>query len=168
MSWTSTFRRPLQKKRHKNLTRNPFKRCVEEIPEELQEDILDLYNDSTMKRDFRTHSLEGCWVLASSTYPKTGHKALHILLQFSSHLCEAGFSAMANIKTKARNKLDVEADLGCALYAITQNIPQLARTQQLQRLHWATIVHALRSCTGIYIFALFYSQYHILLLLFLC
>lgn len=118
----------------KNLARDPFKRCVEEIPEELQEEFLEFYNDSTMKDEFRTKTVEEFWVLASSTYPKTSREALQILLQFSStYLCEAGFSAMASIKTKAQNKLDAAADLRCALSHTTPNIPELVKSKQLQQ-----------------------------------
>ncbi|XP_067932912.1 uncharacterized protein [Watersipora subatra] len=32
-----------------DLARDPYKRCAEEVPEELQKGFLELYNDSTMK-----------------------------------------------------------------------------------------------------------------------
>jgi len=43
-----------------------------------------------------------------------GNVALRILLLF---ICASSFSALVNIKIKARNKLDCEPDLRCALAA---------------------------------------------------
>jgi hypothetical protein len=51
-------------------------------------------------------SLDSFWVLITKAYPNTGAKALRVLMQFStSCLCELGFSALANIKTKKREEL---------------------------------------------------------------
>ena len=120
----------------RDLARDPYKRCVEEIPEELQEEFLELYNDSTMKDEFGAKSVEEFWVAASHMYPKTSYEALRVLVQFSStYLCEAGFSTLASMKTKARNKLDVAADLRCALSRTLPNIPELVKKKQQQRAH---------------------------------
>ena len=49
--------------------------------------------------------------------------ATRTLLPFSStYLSKSGFSALVNIKTKARNKLDCEVDLRCALSATNPRI----------------------------------------------
>ena len=120
----------------RDLARDPYKRCVEEIPEEFQEEFLELYNDSTMKDEFGAKSVEEFWVSARRMYPNISYEALRILVQFSStYLCEAGFSTLVGMKTKARNKLDVAADLRCALSRTTPSIPELVKNKQQQRAH---------------------------------
>ena len=60
------------------------------------------------------------------SYSKTTEKALLILIPcMSTYLREAGFSTLLQIKTKQRNRLDVQDDQRCAL---SQTIP---RIQQL-------------------------------------
>ncbi|XP_067942884.1 protein FAM200A-like [Watersipora subatra] len=99
-----------------DLARDPYKRCVEEVPEELQEEFLELYNDSIMKDEFGDKSVEEFWVAARPMYPNTSYEVLRMFVQFSStYLCEACFSTLVSVKTKARNKLDIAADLRCAL-----------------------------------------------------
>ena len=48
--------------------------------------------------------------------PLVGCKALRVLVPFAtSYLCEAGFSAVAVIKSKYRNKIDIERDMCVAI-----------------------------------------------------
>ena len=50
------------------------------------------------------------------SYSKTTKRALRILIPFmSKYLCEAGFFTLLQIKTKQRNRLDVEDNLRCDL-----------------------------------------------------
>ena len=89
-----------EKKKVMNMARDPFKRTVEEIPDELQEQFLELINDSSMKDEFRDKSVEDFWVLAHNIYPATSNAKLRILVPFSStYLCESGFPAMLTIKS---------------------------------------------------------------------
>jgi len=53
----------------------------------------------------------------------------------STYVCESAFSAMATIKTKARNRLDVEADIRVALATTEADIPTLAARKQAQLSH---------------------------------
>ena len=49
-------------------------------------------------------------------YRNIGNVALYILLTFlPTYMCESGFSALVSVKTKARNKVDCEADIHCTL-----------------------------------------------------
>ncbi|KAF2343754.1 hypothetical protein FHG87_025490 [Trinorchestia longiramus] len=93
------------------LVQNPFNTDVELLLESLQEEAIDLKCDSCAKRDFETMKLEEFWVKYLPMYPKVGEEALRVILPFSStYLCEAGFSALVVLKTKQRNRLDVEND----------------------------------------------------------
>ena len=124
------------KERVMNMARDPFKRTVEEIPDELQEQFLELINDSSMKDEFRDKSVEDFWVLAHNIYPAISNAALRILVPFSStYLCESGFSAMLTIKSVKRNRLTLEDDIRCALSATTANLDELVKKRQQQRSH---------------------------------
>ena len=69
-------------------------------------------------------------------YPWLGIHALNILVPFSStYMCECGFSALLTIKSKARNRLDVESDIRCALSTTSPDIEQLVAKKQGQPSH---------------------------------
>ena len=118
------------------LIRDPFQRNVDDVPEAWQEEFLDLKNDSAAKDAFQNMELEEFWTQVRGTYPLLATNALRILVQFSStYLCETGFSALVHLKTKARNKLEVEADLRCALSITPPDIEGLVSGKQCQKSH---------------------------------
>ncbi|KAK4304824.1 hypothetical protein Pmani_020247 [Petrolisthes manimaculis] len=97
---------------------------------------MDLKNDSAAKDAFQNMELEEFWTLVRGTYPLLATNALRILVQFSStYLCETGFSALVHLKTKARSKLEVEADLRCALSITPPDIEGLMKGKQCQKSH---------------------------------
>ncbi|KAF2349350.1 hypothetical protein FHG87_019897 [Trinorchestia longiramus] len=53
----------------------------------------------------------------------------------STYLCEAGFSALVILKTKQRNRLDVENDLRCALPSFNPRISDIVRKKQQHPSH---------------------------------
>lgn len=109
-----------------SLARNPFSLQVENVPEALQEEFLELKFNSVAKDDFTCIGLEKFWIKYLSVYKKISQVVLPVIVPFSStYLCEIGFSALVGIKTKQRNKLDVESDLRCALSQTPPNIPRL-------------------------------------------
>ncbi|XP_076059427.1 protein FAM200C-like [Oratosquilla oratoria] len=117
------------------LIRDPFQRNVD-VPDAWQEEFLDLKNDSPAKDAFQNMELEEFWTQVRGTYPLLATNALRILVQFSStYLCETGFSALVHLKTKARNKLEVEADLRCALSITPPDIEGLVIGKQCQKSH---------------------------------
>ena len=98
------------------VARNPFVCKVEDVPEAIQEEFIELTNDSFAKDEFHTCNLEEFWVKMQRCYPLLGIHALNILVSFFSiYLSECSFSALLTIKSKAWNRLDVESDLCCTL-----------------------------------------------------
>jgi hypothetical protein len=118
------------------MIRNPFNCEVDDISEDLQDEFLELVHDSAAKDDFRTLSLPNFWAKMSAVFPTVSEQALQIIVPFAStYLCEAGFSSLLVIKTKARNKLEVESDLRCSLSNTTPNIGDLVSTKQAHPSH---------------------------------
>ncbi|XP_076065125.1 zinc finger BED domain-containing protein 5-like [Oratosquilla oratoria] len=116
--------------------RNPFQCEVADVAEEVQEEFLELKFDSTAKEDFKDMDLETFWVKYLHVYPLTSHQALRILTMFgSTYMCETAFSTLVSIKTKYRNRLNVEGDLRCALSSIRPRIQDLVAKKQCQISH---------------------------------
>ncbi|CAH1102000.1 unnamed protein product [Psylliodes chrysocephalus] len=77
------------------MTRNPFVVDVLQLPEDIQEEFLEMKADSTMKDDFHLLTLEKFWIKRFLLNPKVASHALQIIVPFSStYLCETGFSAL--------------------------------------------------------------------------
>ena len=113
------------------VTRNPFVSKVEDVPEAIQEEFMELTNNTFAKDEFHTCNLDEFGVKMQRCYPRLGIHVLNILVPFSSiYLCECGFSALLTIKYKARNRLDVESDIRCALSTTSLDIEQLAAKKQ--------------------------------------
>ncbi|XP_068222231.1 protein FAM200A-like [Palaemon carinicauda] len=109
-----------------NLARDPFSLEVDDIPEDLQEQFLELKSISVAKDDHTSLGMEKFWIKYLSVYQKVSQRILQVIVPFSStYLCEAGFSALVGIKTKKRNKLDVASDLRFTLSQTPPNIPRL-------------------------------------------
>ncbi|XP_067930979.1 protein FAM200A-like [Watersipora subatra] len=114
-----------------NITRNPFQHPVKEIPEELQEEFAELVNNSALKDDLRSMSIDQFWLSARNISPLIAEKAIKILTPFSStYLCEVGFSSMLHLKTERRYRLDLESDLRCALSKKKPDLCKLAQRHQ--------------------------------------
>jgi zinc finger BED domain-containing protein 5/7/8/9 len=97
---------------------------------------LELKTDSSAKDIFDEKSLTEFWPLMINSYPKVTEKALRALIPFvSTYLCESGFSTLLQIKSKQRNRLDVENDMRCALSKISPRIMDLVRKKQSQISH---------------------------------
>jgi len=97
---------------------------VEELlePKQLRQ-AMDEFQQTEKVAEFWT-KLEG--------YPGLQKRAYRILVPFpTTYLCESGFSAMAVVKTKARNRLDLRV----ALSVTKPNIKQIVSSQQEQESH---------------------------------
>lgn len=120
------------------LVRNPF--CMEldvsSIPDDIQDEFLDLRNDSSARDLFKEKSMIQFWCAMYQSYSKVSMTALRVLVPFAStYLCEAGFSTLVNIKTKNRNRLDVGDDMRLALTNARPRISKLAAEMQHQVSH---------------------------------
>ena len=116
-----------------DLVRNPFKLSVEKVPDHCQDEFLELKTDSEVRDMFDEKSITEFWPLLCDSYPKVAEIAIRALLPFvSTYLCESGFSTLLQIKTKQRNRLEVENDLRCAISSTLPRISKLAKNKQSQ------------------------------------
>ena len=99
--------------------------------EKEKEDYIDLTCDSSLKRKFNSVNLTNFWISLNDEYPALTKKALRILVPFAtSYLCEAGFSAMAVIKTKYRSRINVEREMRVAVSKILPRFHDLCKNKQ--------------------------------------
>ena len=97
---------------------NPFAFNLDELSDNniYKENSLDLKTDRSLKLFFETVPLDKFWVSIQKSFKIISHKALSILVVFSTtYLCESGFSTLLTLKTKKRNKLNVENDIRISL-----------------------------------------------------
>ena len=86
----------------------------------LQEELIEVKNDKILKNLFNRLSTTQFWTKVSHEKKLLGGEAVKILIPFATtYLCEQGFSALATIKTKHRNRLQPEHGLRLAL----SNVP---------------------------------------------
>ena len=57
---------------------------MEDVPKAIQEEFIELTNDSFAKDEFHTCNLEEFWVKMQRRYPRLGIHALNSLVPFSS------------------------------------------------------------------------------------
>lgn len=128
---------PNQSSINQKLIRNPFDINVEIVPEEIQEELIELQNDRNLKDAFVSESLENFWCKKAISYNGVREIALHYLMLFSTtYLCEQGFSALLIIKNKSRNRLKVTDDIRLALSNnISPRIAELVKKMQAQKSH---------------------------------
>uniref|UniRef100_UPI00358E95EF SCAN domain-containing protein 3-like n=1 Tax=Myxine glutinosa TaxID=7769 RepID=UPI00358E95EF len=119
------------------LVRNPFSATldVSSLPDEVQDELLDLRNDSLARDLFQEKSVTQFWCAMHQSYSKVSMLTLRVLPFASTYLCEARFSTLVHIKTKTRNRLDVEDDMRLALTNTPPRIPRLAAQMQPQPSH---------------------------------
>ena len=126
-----------------NLPNTPFAlaRCrftvkVENVPENAQEEFIELIISNSAKTDFSSMSATKFWIKRLQSYPVLSEIALRLILPFpTTYHCETGFSGLLVIKTKYRSKLVPEDDLRCALPKTAPRISDLARKKQAQPTH---------------------------------
>lgn len=120
----------------------PFPTCVDIFKDEdvsAKVEFLGLRENNSLKVDFQNDKLSTFWRKAAAEYPIIADRALKMLIPFATtYRCETGFSTLVTLKTKARNRLNVEHDMRCALSETEPNIVKLANAKQFQPSHWLT------------------------------
>ena len=119
-----------------NFVRNPFRCSVDSIPDEQQDELIDLQNDSTAKDLFDDNTVKEFWIHLIGSYPNVAKVALRSVLPFvSTYLCESGFSTMLHIKTAQRNRLELEDDMRCGFSETSPRMDKLLKNKQCQMSH---------------------------------
>ena len=117
-----------------NRIRNPFvdnANALQGFTSLEAEQFIDLSSDHTLKNTYNPNSLISFWVKARAEFPLVGCKALCVLVPFATpYLCKAGFSAVAIIKSKYRNKIDIEREMRVAISNIAPHFDEMCIEQQ--------------------------------------
>ncbi|GFR05335.1 uncharacterized protein TNCT_255161 [Trichonephila clavata] len=119
---------------------NPFTVDVNEVDIVFQEEILELKYDEESKNPFNKHGIAKLWQNKKmpKLYPKMWENMKNILIPFpTSYLVESGFSAINNIMSKQRNRLNIteRRDLRLFLTKIEPDINQIISKHQAQGSH---------------------------------
>ena len=95
-------------------------------------EFLALREDKSLEVDYQNEELITFWAKQEKEYPILSQRALNVLIPFATtYRCEAGFSALVAIKTKARNQLkDTDADMRCALSSTDPCIDKLVKRKK--------------------------------------
>ncbi|CAH2002092.1 unnamed protein product [Acanthoscelides obtectus] len=108
---------------------------IEETNVIIQEELTELSTNEELKVQFK-NGYQQFWMQNNIpvTYPVLWNIARTFLISFpSSYLVERGFSAVTNLLTKKRNRLDIirRGDLGLTLTKLTSNVDNLLLKHQV-------------------------------------
>jgi len=118
--------------------RNPFSSAlnVASLPDDVQDEFLELRNDSSARDQFKEKTLNEFWCGMHQKYANVAALALRVLLPYAStYLCESGFSTLLHIKSKSRNRLNPENDMRLSLSTTQPRIVNLVARIQAQPSH---------------------------------
>ncbi|CAK1600657.1 unnamed protein product [Parnassius mnemosyne] len=114
---------------------NPFTISVENAPESMQLEIIDIQNDQDLRNKFNEGDLLNFYrCIDKNTYKELRINALKCASLFgSTYICKQTFSILNNNKTKNRNRLaneSLEAVLRVATSKFEPNIKKIVSTMQ--------------------------------------
>ena len=117
---------------------NPFLsdiNCIEDV-DIAKDELIDLRTKNLLQLEFNSKSLGEFWCSLREAYPRLVKRAMEALIPFATtYLCESGFSALVTMKTKTRNRLDVQHDMRVALSNTTPQFNVLIQDKQQQSSH---------------------------------
>ena len=117
-----------------------FLSALDEVETGYQDELAELQNDTSIKVSLHKSNAALMWLTDEviEQYPKMTHEARNKLLPFpSSYLVECGFSAVTDILTRKRNRLDIfgRGDLRLKLTKMQPRIQALHDKHQSQGSH---------------------------------
>lgn len=118
--------------------RNPFLCELDNIDDSdlAKDDLIDLRTREILRSVFNCNTLIEFWSAQLDSYPRLAKRAVLALIPFATtYLCEAGFSTLLTIKSKARNKLNAEDDMRVALSKTVPRFQSLIDCKQQQISH---------------------------------
>lgn len=102
----------------------------------MKETLIDLSADGMLKMEFNSQEIDVFWMKRKEEYPELAREALKLLVPFAtSYLCELAFSSMVNIKTKKRNRLQLENDLIVCISKMEPRFDKLVMNKQAHPSH---------------------------------
>ena len=112
--------------------RNPFLETEHELPSLEEDQLAEVSCDSSLKTLYHNStSLIDFWIHARPLYPAISRKAILRLMPFTTtYLCECTFSALTQIKTKYRNRANVECDLRLRVTTLEPDLKRLVSGKQ--------------------------------------
>ena len=123
-SFEAEFERyfPEPKEKEAAFIQNPFSTGLDQ----LQDQFCDLQNDSSARDAFQEIAISQFWCAMHESYPQISELTIRTLLPFAiAYLGESGFSALAQIKKKTRNRMKVDDDIRLALTNTKSQISKL-------------------------------------------
>lgn len=120
------------------LARNPFSAEIDAAGDDdrAQEEFVQLKTDTGAKAMFDSIPLNQFWVAMLKSYPTLSSMSLKLLMPYpSTYLCEQSFSTMVVIKTKYRNRLEIENDMILALSEVKPRIKMIMQQKQAHPAH---------------------------------
>ena len=118
---------------------NPFGKNNDttNLSTEEEEQLIELQNNCFYRSSFSEENLHDFWLSIVKTYPLLRIKAIKILLPFaSSWLCEFGFSALIEIKSKKRQRLlAIDDEMRVCLTSLEPRFELICSKKQAQPSH---------------------------------
>lgn len=100
-----------------------------------EESLIELSCDNSLKTKFSSMDLTKFWIPIKDEYPLLSDKTQRILIPFSTYLCEAGFSAVAVIKSKYRTKINVEKEMRVTMSCLIPRFEKMCSDMQARSSH---------------------------------
>lgn len=116
--------------------RDPFYVDVKGLTAKEENSLVELSCDASLRSRFSSYDLSDFWLLLKNEFPELATKALTYLMPFpTTYLCEQAFSQLVYIKSKQRNRMNVEPDLHLKLSAFEPEIQNIASAKQHKPSH---------------------------------
>ena len=98
-------------------------------------EFFQLRENSSLKTGF-TEDIGNFWAGIYKEYPILSKRALNFLIQFpSTYCCKVGFSTMESMKTKYRNRLEIDDEMRCCVSFTQPRFERLIAKKQYQPSH---------------------------------